>query len=263
MTDYFGSPVYVEIQKRLHQTHADIAKHPGLSNGGRILNVIDIESVGWDQIRAFLKQDRFVGLTAVPLTATMVAVRREIGPETRLPYWQNFYGTPEQVLGRCGDLIDEHELPQGWQISSYACPDDDIIEKIQNLNNATHVAPTPSYYLRSEAVPSLTTCLWDDRGKLVGCANATMRYHPESRLAHTLFAGAVSVFPAHRRKRLGTLINATLLRDSHAAFGWRRVLEQARAENDASCGMIRKCGLKMDPHLVTIIINQSSVEVTR
>ncbi len=98
---------------------------------------------------------------------------------------------------------------------------------------------------------------------MAGCANATMRYHVQSRFAGALFAGAVSVDPAHRGKGLGSLVNAVLLRDSHRALGWRQVIEQARDDNRASCGMLRRCGLQGQPDLVTVGIQLGDGEFTR
>lgn len=263
MSDYVGTPIQVEIQKRLHDTHSDIAKNPGLANGGRLLNVLDIDAVGWDQIRKFAERDQFIALTAVPMTQTLTVLREKFGPKIKLPYWKVFFGAPDRVLTTCAELLRNTILPDGWQIRSYEQPDTNTIQAIQDLNGATDVAPTPAYYLRSDVVPSLTTCLWDETHTLVACANATMRYHPGSPMAHTLFAGSVSVCPTHRRKGFGTSINAALLRDSHSAFNWRNVMEQAKPDNDASCAMIRKCGLQLQTGLVTIALNLSAADFTR
>jgi hypothetical protein len=92
------------------------------------------------------------------------------------------------------------------------------------------------------------------------CDNAVSSEKP---FANTLFAGAVSVAPLIRQKGLGTLTNAILLRDSQKMTGWTRVLEQAKEDNLPSCGMIRKCGLKQDPNLVTIVVNLSGEFITR
>lgn len=263
MAEFSGSDLHIEVQKRLRATHSEIAKTPALANGGRMLNVIDIDAVGWDQIYAYAERDQIVGLTAVPLTETLNVLRTHFGDGVDFPFWQVFFGTPEPVLAACERIIDAYPIPTGWNLASIECPDMETVQQVQDLNEATGVAPTPAYFMRREVFPSITTCLWDDTGTLAACANATMRYHPAGRMAHHLFAGAVSVHPDHRRKGLGAVINAALLRDSHAAFHWHRVIEQAKADNAASCGMIGKCGLVMDPDVVTIAINLSSSELTR
>ena len=93
--------------------------------------------------------------------------------------------------------------------------------------------------------------------------SGTMRYHPEGPMAGWLFAGGVSVDARHRRRGLGALVNAKLLIDSHAALSWSRVLEQAKADNHASIGMIKRCGLRHDAGKVTVLVNTTGGDVTR
>ena len=98
---------------------------------------------------------------------------------------------------------------------------------------------------------------------LIACAMGNMRYHADSELANCMFAGAVSVRASHRRRGLGNHVNAALLCDSRAAFGWTTVLEQAKADNFASVGMITKCGLTAVPDTVTIVVNLTGGFVSR
>lgn len=263
MSDFFGTDAQIAVQKMLWADHAKISRSPYLSNGGRILNVLDPDAIGWDQVRSLVEKYQVVGLTMVPLQQTIEKLRKLFGTNVDLPYWQAFLGDAEPVVRTCSALVDQYHLPDGWRLESSESPNDDVIDALRDLNVACGVAPTPSYYLSGDAVPSLTTCVWDENGSLAACAHATMRYHPQSRLAGAVFAGAVSVGPEFRRKGLGVLTNAVLLRDSHSAFGWSRVLEQAKQDNAASCGMIRKCGLVRDADYVTIVVNLSGEYLTR
>jgi predicted acetyltransferase len=90
-----------------------------------------------------------------------------------------------------------------------------------------------------------------------------MRYHADGPLSGWLFAGAISVNPDHRRKGLGVTVSAKLLCDSHKAFKWNNVLEQAKTDNAASVGMITRCGLRQMSGLATITINMSGSYFTR
>lgn len=263
MTEYFGSPVQSALQKRLFEAHSDIVASPYLSNGGRLLNILDPDALGWDQVRAIAERDLFVGLTAVPLQETLEKLRDVFGADIEHPYWHVFLGDATEVLQSCQKIAASYTLPKGWSTETVSVPSDSVINAMQELNAETGVMPTPTYYLRSELVPSLTTCIWTETGTLAACATASMRYHPKSRFANTLFAGSVSVALQLRKKGLGTLTNAILLRDSQKMFGWTRVLEQAQEENLPSCGMIRKCGLIQDPDLVTIVVNLSGGYITR
>ena len=263
MADFVGHDIAVATQKRLRDMHPVIEKTPSLANGGRVLNVLDPDTFGWDNIRDYVMENKFVGLTMVPKEETLAKARKLFGETVDLPYWDVFTGQPEEVLRSCEYIFDGMHLPVGWKFESKTDLTDGEVDQVQALSAANGVAPTPAYYLKGEAVPSITTCLWDDAGTLVGCANATMRYHPDGPLAGTLFAGGVAVDPAHRGKGLGTLINAAMLYDSYSPLGWTQALEQARVTNLASCGMIQKCGLTRVPDHVTVAINLSSKAVTR
>jgi len=89
-----------------------------------------------------------------------------------------------------------------------------------------------------------------------------MRYHPDGPLSGWLFAGSVSVSPDYLKCGLGSLVNAQLLRDSHTAFGWVSVLEQAKTDNRASVGLITRCGLTQVEGKITVIINLTGGYVT-
>ena len=56
----------------------------------------------------------------------------------------------------------------------------------------------------------------------------------------------VAVHPDHRRKGLGTLINAYMVAQSFRRLTCDRVYEHARRDNWPSRGMIEACGLELD-----------------
>lgn len=263
VAEFFGDRRAIATQKLLLSMQDEFASNPALANGGRILNIIDIAAVGWTQIARYVADHGFVALTMVPKDPTLAQITAQFGSGVDTPCWEAFTGDANTVTSACNDLLSNGTLPDGWHAQSLTHLTDEVLQQVQDLNTATGVAPTPGYYLRGEMFPSMTTCLWDGAGQLAGCANATMRYHPSSRLAGYLFAGAVSINPDHRRMGLGTLVNAMLLRDSQAKFGWTWAIEQARLDNAASCGMIVKCGLSVEPGIVTIAVNTSGGYLTR
>lgn len=263
MAEFYGAPHLVELQKSLRDRAAKIAQDPLLSNGGRILNILDPDAFGWDRVFALADRDRFVGLTRVDRDRTLARLRARYGTQAEFPYWSAFEGTPDVTGPACDRILDGADLPRGWTCSSTDRPDAATVEASQILNEATGVAPAPAYFLRGDAVPSMLTLLHDADGTLVGCASGTMRYHPDGPLGGWLFAGSVSVAPEHRGRGLGAVLNARLLRDSQARFGWRAVLEQARADNLGSVGMITKCGLTGTPGQVTMLINLTGAFITR
>ena len=263
MTEFVGTETFIALQKSLLARHAEFACNPVLSNGGRIMNILDPEAYGWENIRAVAEQDRFVGLTMVDRDSTLTRLQGLFGETAEFPYWQVFTGMAHSVVPACTSIVDAASLAEGWRLESHTHPDEATIAAVQALNAAVGVAPAPAYYLRGEALPSALTCLYDHTDRMVACAIGTMRYHPQSKLAGWMFAGSVSVHPDHRRKRLGTYVNAALLRDSHAALGWTTALEQAKADNHGSVGMITNCGLTPMKDTVTVLVNLTGGYITR
>ena len=263
MTDFVGDDHSVALQKSLAARADLIAANPLLANGGRVLNILDPDRYGWDNVRADVDRDSFIALTMVDRERTLSKLEEVFGPDQSFPYWEAFTGTPEDVLPACAKIVSEINLPEGWSISSETHPDANTVHDAQVLNRETGVAPTPEYFLQGDLIPSILTSMRDENGALAACASATMRYHPQGPLAEWLFAGAVSVGPTYRRMGLGSLVNAKLLVDSHDAHSWIGVLEQAKADNAASVGMIQRCGLHRVPGKATIVVNPSGRYLTR
>lgn len=263
MSEYMGSDALVSLQKAIFARAEEFQDNPLLSNGGRIMNILDPDAYGWPNVRKAAERDGIVGLTMVDRAPTLAALTDMFGAGADLPYWEAFTGAANAVLPACAEVIEAFSLPERWRLENVTAPDDATIHAAQLLNTETGVAPTPAYYLRGSHVPSLLTCVYDETGAMAACASATMRYHPEGPMAGWLFAGGVSVSDAHRRRGLGSYVNAVLLTESHRAFGWVAALEQAKADNAASVGMITRCGLRQDGDKITVIVNLNGGYITR
>ena len=250
-------------QARNPKTSRRRPQNPALSNGGRILNILDLDAVAMETLAEHARRFGFASVTAVPITETIKRLKDHFGDEVGTNVWLAVFGNADSVLPACRDIVSEFNMPEGWSLSYLACPNDAQVEQIAALSLACGVAPSPTYYIRSEVFPHLTACLWDETGALAAIAAASQRYHPDSRFGDTAFAGSVAVSPDRRRMGLGRFINAAILLESQSAFGWQRVLEQARADNAASRGMIRACGLSEDLDLGTIAVNLTGEFLTR
>lgn len=263
MSEYMGDDHAIALQKVIRSRADEIAANPLLANGGRVLNILDPVTYGWDNVRYDAKRGGFVVLTMVDRDITLSQLAEEFGEDMVFPYWDTFTGSPDEALPACEAVVSEIALPDGWITINQTYPDDKTIHETQLLNKATGVAPTPAYFLRGDQMPSMLTYIRDNEGNLAACASGSMRYHIESPLAGWFFAGAVSVSPAHRRIGLGSYVNAKLLVESQKALAWSSVLEQAKADNAPSVGMIKRCGLRQNSDKVTILINTSERYITR
>lgn len=263
MAEFLGTENQIALQQRLRDRQPWIAETPGVCNGGRVLHFVDPDTVGWDKVVSFAEEDRLAGFPAVPAEPTIAAIHKHLGPHWKTPTWDVFLGSPEQVLPACRAVIAAVALPPGWRVEALERPDETQIDAVQALNAATGVSPYPAYYMCGDAVPVLTLCISDADGALAATASAAYRYHPRSRLAGTLFAGMVSVSSAHRRRGLGKLVNARMLVESQARFGWTSAKEQVAADNAASRAMILACGLENSAGLVSVAAINSDERFSR
>ena len=183
MSEYVGSETFVALQKALFARLDEFDRNPLVSNGGRIMNILDPEAYGGDKVRHIAEQERFVGSTMVDRDPTLERLSDLFGETAEFPYWQVFTGTAEEVLPACSRVLSTQALPDGWRVASYTHPDEDTIDTAQALNTRVGVAPVPAYYLRGEVLPSTLTCVYDQDGDMVARASGAMRYHPDSQLA--------------------------------------------------------------------------------
>ena len=263
MSEYFGDAHAVALQRSIRERIGEISLNPLLANGGRVLNVLDPDACGWDFVRQEFDQNQVVALTMVDKKATLARLAAEFDGAAQFPCWDVFTGTAEEVVPVCEALAERMSPPEGWTVTHDMRPGDDLIHTCQLLNADADVTPLPAYYLKGEHIPAMLTCVWRNDGKLVACASASMRYHPEGPLSGYIFAGGVSVREKDRRRGLGSYVNAALIAESWKRFGWSNILEQARTDNLASVGMITRCGLHCDADRATVLLTAGGRYLTR
>lgn len=263
MAEFYGMEFQISVQKRMQERQSWFDATPGAANGGRLLNFPDPEAVGWERIAELFAQDSVLSLTAQPLDRILPIVTELFGTDRSYPIWDVFFGNASEVTAKCGAVIKGIPIVSGWRLECFTTPDDDLIEQVQVLNMATGVAPYPAFYMRGEATPCMTSCLWDAHGTLVATASASFRYHPEGRLADYAFNGSISVSPDNRGQGLAKLVNAAVLLESQKAFNWINCLAQVQADNIASRKMIEACGMRMSDTLKTVAVIGSDAPFTR
>jgi hypothetical protein len=263
VAEYCGTDFQIAIQKRIRHRHAWISETPEVANGGRIMNFLEPDKTGWDRIRTFLEEDGAVAITAQDRGATPQRLYEMYGPGYEYPSWDTYTGKAADILVHCRELRHQNPMPEGWRVECLECPDDHALEAIQTLNTHTGVSPAPAYYLRSEVIPSLTSCIWTPDGGLAATATVSGRYHAESRFADYVFNGSISVDIHFRGKGLGKVVNAHVLIESQRRMGWAHGISQVAADNPASQKTVEACGFSRDPDLATYAVVQAGKVITR
>ncbi len=81
MPEYLGTEYQIAIQKRLYANHSWIKDTPEMSNGGRVLNFLEPEKIGWPRIIELTHQDSCGSITAHPLEPMMSVLRGKFRTE--------------------------------------------------------------------------------------------------------------------------------------------------------------------------------------
>ena len=261
--DYLGTEDQIRRQQAIRRRTAWIATTPGVFNGARMVGFDDPERVGWDRVRQIAEEDGLVAFPGAREAEILAAIERHLGAGWHSNSWLTYTGDPESILPACRTVQAAMPMPPGWHRETHLSPGDREIGEVQALNGACGVMPYPAYYSRGEDVPIVTTLVRDQEGALVATGSACMRFHADSRLGGCLFIGLISVAPRCRGKRLGSLVNAFTLIESHRAFGWSLVHEQVQETNSASRKMIESCGLHRRDGLCVVSASRDAERFTK
>jgi hypothetical protein len=90
MAEYFGDDHIIALQKAIRARSDIIAAQPLLPNGGRVLNILDPDAYGWDNLRTDAERYGFISLTMVDLGQTLARLVEEYGSDMEFPYWGVF-----------------------------------------------------------------------------------------------------------------------------------------------------------------------------
>jgi hypothetical protein len=262
MSDFYGNDAQIALQRRIRDRMKRIAATPALANGGRLMVVVDPDTLGWDEVRALAEEDGVVGLGPASLALLAHEVSRIFSEGWESPHWECWSAEWPTVEAAIAPTLAA-PLPHGWRVEASTHPDATIIAEAQALADACGVAPLPGYYLAGHEIDSLLVTIRDPGGRVLATAHGDMRYHPDSPMGGTLWAGIVAVDPDARSGGLGRRANAEALRAAQHAFGWTRVVEFARPTNISSSRMIKSCGMALYGDWCAFLIMPSGVEFTR
>jgi RimJ/RimL family protein N-acetyltransferase len=251
----------MSTEDRLYRDKEWIARTPGLANGGIALAVVEPETVGWQKLASLLDDYGFIAFASADKRTVFDQIREQLGNEGDLPYWDSFTAYASDVKTVSDSILEASG--DAFSLASDQSPDFDTIREVVSLNREVGVSPLPAWYMQGGGPPSLTAWIRSPDGQMIACANGSMRYHPDSRMAGTYYVGSVSVSPSNRGKGLGTLVTASLIRDGVRAFKPTAVTGVAQPTNIPSRAMLTKCGLYHDQSRATVIYNRSRAFHTR
>lgn len=251
----------ITTEDRLYRDRHWIKATAGVSNAGIALAIIEPETVGWPKISSLLEDYGFIAFSAADKRTVFDQIRTNLGDVDNLPYWDSFTAPVSDSLLNCEGII--RTVSDAFALQSDQSPKAKTIQEVISLNLEVGVSPLPEWYMRGEGPPSLTSWIRSADGRMIACANGSMRYHVDSLMAGTFYVGAVSVAPSERGNGLGTLVTALLIRDGVRAFTPTAITGIAQPTNAPSRAMLMRSGLVLDPIRASVIVNRSGAFHTR
>lgn len=251
----------ITTEDRLFRDKDWINGTAGIANAGIALAIVDPESIGWPKISSLLEEYGFIAFSAADKRTIFDQIRAKLGDEGDLPYWDSFTAIVSDALPTCEGIVETSG--EAYLLQSDRIPNTNTIQEVICLNRDVGVSPLPEWYMRGEGPPSITSWVRSTDGRMIACANGSMRYHANSRLAGIYYVGAVSVAPSERGKGLGTLVTALLIRDGVRAYNPTALTGIAQPANAPSRAMLMRCGLVHDPSRASVIFNRSGAFHTR
>lgn len=245
----------ITTEVRLYRDRDWIKATAGVANAGIALAIVEPENIGWPKISSLLEEYGFIAFAAADKRTMFDQIRTNLGDVEDLPYWDSFTAPVSDALLNCEGIVGT--LGDAFALQSDQSPKAKTIQAVISLNREVGVSPLPEWYMCGEGPPSLTSWVRSADGHMIACANGSMRYHADSRLAGTYYVGSVSVAPSERGNGLGTLVTALLIRDGVHAFTPTAITGIAQPTNAPSRAMLMRCGLVHDPSRATVIFNRS------
>ena len=115
----------------------------------------------------------FIAFSAADKRTVFDQIRAKLGDEGDLPYWDSFSATVSDALPTCEGIVET--LGGTYVLQSERIPNTDTINEVIGLNRDVGVSPLPEWHMRGEGPPSITSFVRSTDGRMIACANGSMR----------------------------------------------------------------------------------------
>jgi Acetyltransferase (GNAT) family len=263
MPEFWGDETAIARQKRLLARREKLQTMPWTATGGRLLIFVEPSADTWPSVRDWAEEDGALAFVEISRDDAAREIAVGLGDGWDFHAWDSHIGTAERILRASRKVLGSITLPDGWTAHVEANPDDAEVDEIQQLNAATGVSPNPRHALTGQVSPALNVIVRNAERELMATAWAGMIFHPDCRMGDVAYVGFVSVAEAARGHGLGKFANALVLVESQASMVWGRAVEYVDADNHASRGMVRSCGLHQQDGIVAAIAMRGGGRFTR
>ena len=263
MAGYFGSERQQTLQRAADENIAWTQTTPGACSNGRALCSDDPDTLGWDTIFELLKRDGAFGFRLLQ-TKKLEAITAKLAEAGhRLDLW-NVFMAKEQDTRQAADAILAPGLSSEFHTISIAKDNADAtIPRLQDFMLSNGISPYSASMLLGEFGPAVTIAICDEDGDFAACAHTYLPHNKFSPYHRFAWGGLVTVAPRHRRKRLGTVTNAMIVRAAFKQLGAEQVYELVSEGNMPSQRMVEECGLRLSPFYKSGSVSGTAERITR
>jgi hypothetical protein len=249
MAGYFGTEIQIRLQRRSDERAEWTRATPGACHIARMLGADDLDRLGWQAVFDILEEDGAFGFRLIAEDRAAELAETLTGRGYRVDFWDVFMADRSEALPAVRGILARslpHDLtPVGMDVPA----DAPIVRRVQEFVAANGISPFSASMLVSEIVPATTIALADSDGAIVAAAHAYLPHNSFSRFHDAAWGGLVAVAESQRGKKLGSYVNAMMVRAAFDRLDAGLIYELASATNLPSRRMIESCGLKLDPSL--------------
>lgn len=230
---------------------------PGACNAVRFRASDDPARLGWRQVFEILEEDGLMGIRILSRDQLPELETRLAERGYRMEFWNVFTGTAPALIA-AGDAVlsgPPSEGPQRQDLSPV--PEDRrrdpaFLAALRAMMSENGIVPFSSGMLAGTiGGASALAALQDDAGRIAACAYAYFPHNRHSPHHRCAWGGLVAVDPAFRGLGLGSRVNAMMTRKAVTEMGAETLYELVSEGNTPSRRMVERCGLTLDPGLVS------------
>ena len=263
MAGYFGTEFQTRLQKRSDERAEWARKTPGAYNSGRMLASEDPDRLGWDSILEFLERDGAFGFRMLPADRAADLVGRLTPRGYRVDFWDTFIAGRSAAMSRVEEILANGLPGDLMQLDMAIEATSPIVRHVQEFMARNGIAPFSGSMLVGEIEPALTVVVAEPDGTIVATAHAYRPHNIYSPYHTAAWGGLIAVAESQRGRKLGTYVNAMMIRAAFEQLAVDRIYELASATNIPSRRMIEACGLSMEPNLKAATAGPQGEKFTR
>jgi hypothetical protein len=247
MSGYFGTELQKGLQARAEASADWIRETPGACQSGRLIGCDDIERLGWDVIEEILERDGVCSFRMIPVAQLDDLAERLAKIGFRLDTWDVFSADRSTAMAAATAILSRG-LPDGFtELETPRDPEDPQIVSMQRLMSECGVVPFSGSLLTGEVVAGTMSAVKEPAGAIAAVAYGYFPHNAFSPYHRQAWGGLVAVAESQRGKKLGSIINAMMVRRVFTDLEAEGIYELVGATNLPSRKMVEACGLRLDP----------------